>query len=113
MTGSSFEESQFEGVLVTEGDWSFVNLRHVSLKKMDWSHVRLVEADLYGTDLTETVWHQADLSRATLQHAVCRGADFRGALVDGVDFSNVTLQQTKLDAMQAIQVARSLGAIVE
>ena len=112
MTGSSFESCTFEGVVVREGDWSFVNLRHAPLRKMDWSGVRLTEADLYGADLKESRWTNAVLSRAVLQHADCTGADFVGAEMDGVDFSDVILKQATLDVMQAVQVARSLGANV-
>ncbi|WP_236636012.1 pentapeptide repeat-containing protein [Exiguobacterium sp. SH5S13] len=112
-TGSSFESCTFGGVTVRGGDWSFVNLRHAPLRKMDWSDVRLVEADLYGADLKESRWTNAALTRAVLQHADCTAADFIGADMDGVDFTDVTLKKTKLDVMQAVQVARSLGAIVE
>lgn len=112
MTGSSFESCTFEGVVVREGDWSFVNLRHAPLRKMDWSGVRLNEADLYGADLKESTWTNASLSRAVLQHADCTDADFVGAEMDGIDFTDVTLKRTKLDVMQAVQVARSFGANV-
>lgn len=112
MTGSTFEASRFEGVQLSEGDWSFVNFRHVALQKMDWTGVRLTETDFYSADLTETIWDRADLTRAVLQHAICRDADFSGASTDGVDWSGVDVTRTTLDVTQAIQFARSHGAVI-
>ena len=42
-----------------------------------------------------------------------RSADLREATLDGVDLSAARVQQARLDLAGAVQLARSLGAVLE
>ncbi|RNA68523.1 pentapeptide repeat-containing protein [Alteribacter keqinensis] len=113
MTGSSFTEAILTGMTIEEGDWSYVNLRLQSLGKQSFKNVRLLEADFYEADLSGAVFTGADLTRAKLMKALLKKTDLREAVVDGINFKDLTLQETKLDWHQAIRVAESHGAKVD
>jgi uncharacterized protein YjbI with pentapeptide repeats len=70
---------------------------------VDFSHANVVDGCFVGADMTRAV-----LARANLQ-----GADFRGAVITGIDFRQVSLQGVRLDYGQAAAVVTSLGAQVE
>ena len=53
------------------------------------------------------------MTRAVLARANLQGADFRGAVITGIDFRQVSLQGVRLDYGQAAAVVNSLGAQVE
>lgn len=113
LTGTSFEEAKLDGMIVQGGDWSYVNLRHHSLKELDLQGVRFAEAELYGCNLEKVDLRDADLTRANLQKARLSGADLRGANVEGVNLEVLDLLKVKLDLAQCVALARSHGAIVE
>ncbi len=107
LLGASFVDSRWTGVAVDEGDWSYAILRGVSLGKIDLRRVRLIEADFYGADL-----QNADLRKANLAKAKLKGANLRHATVEGIDFQTVDLRGVKLDAEQAVHVAKAYGALI-
>ena len=55
----------------------------------------------------------ADLTRARLHNAMLAGADLREATLDGVDLAAARIAEARLDLAGAVQLARSLGAVVE
>jgi fluoroquinolone resistance protein len=59
------------------------------------------------------VTFDADLTISNLDQARLKGADLRCATVDGVDLGTPDLHEVRLDLMQAVAVARSLGAFVD
>lgn len=113
MTGSGFEEANLTGLLISGGDWSYVNLRGHSLARLDLRGVKFREADLYRCNLERCDLRKADLHRAVLTQAKLAGADLRGAEVEGVDFTGFDLHRVKLDFGQAVAVARAYGAQVD
>ncbi|WP_026688895.1 pentapeptide repeat-containing protein [Alteribacter aurantiacus] len=113
MTGSSFIEAILTGMSIEEGDWSYTNFRLQALGKQNFTNVRLMEADFYEADLTGVVFSGADLTRAKLMKANLKKADLREAVVDGINFKDLELNDTKLDWHQAIRVAESHGAKVD
>jgi len=50
------------------------------------------------------------MTNAVLLEAKITGADFRGAIVDGIDFRNLSLKGVFFDVAQAIAVVQSYGA---
>ena len=85
----------------------------VDLSGTDLSGQRFTEADLTDADLRECDLQRADLTNARVQHLALRGSDLRGASTGGVDFRQVELKGVRLDLLQAVQVARTYGALVE
>ena len=94
-------------------DWSWTSLRGVDLSGTDLSGQKFVEADLTDADLRECDLSGTDLTNARVHHLKLRGADLRGASTGGVDWRQVELKGVRLDVLQAVQVARIHGALVE
>ncbi len=113
LTGSHFVGADLRPLETRDCDWSWTSLRGVDLSGTDLSGQRLTEADLTDADLRECDLSGADLTSARVQNARLRGADLRGASTGGVDFRQVDLKGVRLDVLQAVQVARTYGALVE
>jgi fluoroquinolone resistance protein len=113
LVGATFVAATLTGLTVEAGDWSYVLLRGQDLSRFDLRRVRLREADLAEADLTEADLRGADLTRARVHNAILAGADLREAVVDGVDLSTARISDARLDLAGAVQLARSLGAVVE
>jgi uncharacterized protein YjbI with pentapeptide repeats len=113
LTGSHFVGANLRPLETRDCDWSWTSLRGVDLSGTDLSGQRLNEADLTDADLRECDLTRADLTSARVQHAKLRGADLRGASTGGVDFRQLDLKGVRLDVLQAVQVARTYGALVE
>jgi hypothetical protein len=67
-----------------------------SLDGADLSYANLSYASLVETDLTEAKLCRTNLSNAVLNSSVMCGTLFVETVVDGVDFTNVTMGQTML-----------------
>lgn len=52
---------------------------------------------------------KSDLSYAVLSGSNLEKADLRGAEMKGIDFRSLRLKNTRIDPVQAIQVAESFG----
>jgi uncharacterized protein YjbI with pentapeptide repeats len=113
LTGSLFGGADLRPLETRDCDWSWTSLRGVDLSGTDLSGQRFSEADLTDADLRECDLSRADLTSARVQSARFRGADLRGASTGGVDFRQVDLTGVRLDVLQAVQVARTYGALVE
>jgi uncharacterized protein YjbI with pentapeptide repeats len=113
LTGSHFVGAELRPLTATDCDWSWTSLRGVDLSGTDLSAQKLVEADLTDADLRECDLRGADLTNARAHHLKLRGTDLRGASTGGVDWRNVDLKGVRLDVLQAVQVARTYGALVE
>ncbi len=113
MTGSTFAEASLPGLQIQGGDWSYASLKGLDLRHMTLAGMRLQEADLSGCNLERVDLRGADLRRALLAGATLRGADLRSADLDGVDLGHLDLHGVRLDLEGALQVARSLGAVLE
>jgi uncharacterized protein YjbI with pentapeptide repeats len=95
-----------------DSDWSWTSLRGADLSALILSGQRFREADLTDADLRGTDLSYADLNRARLQNAKLRGADLRGASTDEVNWRSFELTGVRIDLMQAVQFARTHGALV-
>jgi uncharacterized protein YjbI with pentapeptide repeats len=113
LTGSHFPGADLRPLESRDCDWSWTSLRGVDLSGTDLSGQRFTEADLTDADLRECDLQRADLTNARVQHLALRGSDLRGASTGGVDFRQVELKGVRLDLLQAVQVARTYGALVE
>ncbi len=113
LTGSYFLGADLRPLETRDSDWSWTSLRGVDLSGTDLSGQKLAEADLTDADLRECDLHGADLTNARVQHVKLRGADLRGASTGGVDWRQFELKGVRLDVLQAVQVARTHGALVE
>jgi uncharacterized protein YjbI with pentapeptide repeats len=113
LTGSHFVGTDLRPLEARDCDWSWTSLRGVDLSGTDLSGQKMVEADLTDADLRECDLTGADLTSARVQHAKLRGADLRGASTGNVDWRQVELTGVRLDVLQAVQVARTFGALVE
>jgi uncharacterized protein YjbI with pentapeptide repeats len=110
---TGFPGATLRPMTATGCDWSYASLRGVDLSGVDLSGQRLTEADLTDTDLREADLSGADLRHARLQGTLLRGADLRGAVTDGVNWRGFDPTGVRLDLGQAVQFARSHGAVVE
>ncbi len=113
LTGSHFVAADLRPLETRDCDWSWTSLRGVNLSGSDLSGQKLVEADLTDADLRECDLTGADLTNARVQHLKLRGADLRRASTGGVDWRQLDLKGVRLDLLQAVQVARTYGALVE
>jgi uncharacterized protein YjbI with pentapeptide repeats len=113
LTGSTFLGTDLRPLESRDSDWSWTSLRGVDLSGTDLSGQKLVEVDLTDADLRESDLRGADLTNARVQHVKLRGADLRGASTGGVDWRHFELTGVRLDVLQAVQVVRTHGALVE
>lgn len=112
-TGSQFAGADLRPLTATDCDWSWTGLRGMDLSGSDLSGQRFVEADLADADLRECDLRGADLTNARVHNLKLRGADLRQASTGGVDWRQVALTGVRIDLLQAVQVARVHGALVE
>lgn len=114
LTGSVFEGScTLRPLRVEGGDWSYVSLRGQDLAGLDLTGVRLGEADLSQADLRGAILRRCDLGHARFEAAQTAGLDVRDADLTAVDLRSWDLTGVQLDLVQAVQLARSHGAIVD
>jgi len=107
--GANFTEARLEAITVQGGDWSYVNMRHVDLEKLDARGVKFESADFYGAVLTSADLRNCDLRRANLDQAKVEGVDFRGAQLMGIDLSTLVLKKARMDIDQAVVFAQCFG----
>lgn len=113
MTGSDFSGAQMDGITLSQGDWSYTNLRHTRLGKQDLRGIRFFEADFTDTDFTKADLRDCDLTRSILSRAKLQGADLRGANLEGIDLKSLDIKGVRLDREQAVLFVRSYGAKVD
>lgn len=110
--GSDLTESRMDAAVISGGDWSLTNFRHVDLEKFDARGTKFDSADFYGANLKSADFRDCDLNHANLAQAKLTGIDLRGAILTGIDLSVLDLKKAKLDMGQAILFARSHGIVV-
>ena len=113
MIGSDFASANVDGITIVRGDWSYTNLRNANLSKQSLRGVVFVEADLSQCKLEKADLRDADLTRARLGNALLKGADLRGAVLGGIDFKSLDMKDVRIDAIQAVDFARSYGAKIQ
>jgi fluoroquinolone resistance protein len=110
--GANFTEARVEAITVQGGDWSYANLRHLDLEKLDARGVKFESADFYGSVLKSADLRDCDLRRVNFDQAKLEGVDFRGGQLEGVDLSTLSLKKAKMDMGQAILFAQCHGIVV-
>lgn len=110
--------SRSNGKLITRLDFTYAELRDITLKGSDLLEINLSNADLRnsnftGTDfknadlsnarlenanLSYTSFNEADLENAQLKNAILDRSDFAKANLTGSDLRNVSLVKTKISS---------------
>ena len=135
LSGGDFCESYFDhttltavkGVGIRMGDsylteTTFTDciLRYGDLSRSKWKG-----GEMIGCDLKEGFWNECklirfafracDLTRAELRRTMLAGMDLSDSVLDGVVLSDnlCELRGAKIDALQAVGIARRLGIIVK
>jgi fluoroquinolone resistance protein len=113
LTGSIFSNTALRPLTVDGGLLNWVNFFGADLRGVNFDGVNLEETDFGEARLEKASFRGADLTRATLRASVLDGADFRGAILDGVQLGGLSWRGVRIDQRLALQIAESLGAIVE
>jgi fluoroquinolone resistance protein len=112
LVGSSFQECSLRPLVVTGGDWSFVNLATADLRSAVFRGVRMREADLGGANLAEATLSTVDLSGARWAKAKLVKADLRGSDLTSLDLHTCEISGAVIDGDQAVVLALALGFTV-
>jgi uncharacterized protein YjbI with pentapeptide repeats len=113
LTGTQIRNTAMRPLTVDGGLWSWVNLFGADLRGVNFDGVNLEETDLGEAKLGKASFRGANLVRATLRGATIEGADFTGADLAGVQLGGLSWSKTRIDGQLALQIAESLGAIIE
>ena len=112
-TGSNFSGAKRTALTFQGGDYSYCSLEQSVFRKADLSGVIFRCADLRQSDLRQADLTGADLTSALLQQTDLTGADLREAKVEGVDFRQIKMKNTRIGLEQAVEIARSMGCVLE
>ena len=85
----------------------------MKLKKTVFKNCLLKEVDFTTADLQEASFEQSDLEGAQFNGADLRKADFRGAHSCFFDLQEVKIKGAKMDAIEAVNLLRTLGIEIE
>ncbi|HEY9878467.1 MAG TPA: pentapeptide repeat-containing protein [Leptolyngbyaceae cyanobacterium] len=99
-----FSNQDLRGNNYTRADMAEANLSHANLQGVRLFDTTLSRANLEGANLRGATLDGARFTRANLTNAILAGAyafdtDFRGAVIDGADFSDVLLDPKVNDAL--------------
>jgi fluoroquinolone resistance protein len=113
MTGSQFRNTAMRPLTIDGGVWSWVNLFGADLRGINFDGLNLEETDFGEARLEKATFRNATLTNATLRGATIDGATFTGADLGGVQLGGLAWRKTRIDGQLAMQIAESLGAIIE
>jgi uncharacterized protein YjbI with pentapeptide repeats len=95
--------SDFSGQVLTDSEFDFADLKssnfsHADLRGVSLFGAKMQFANFEGADLRYATLDTARFNKANLTNAILEGAfayrtDFRGATIDGADFTDVVLRQ--------------------
>lgn len=95
--------ADFSGKVLTDASFTKANLRnsnlsHTDLRGVSFFGANLEAANLEAANLSSATLDTARLVKSNLKDAILEGAfafnaDFRGAIIDGADFTDVLLRQ--------------------
>lgn len=88
----STARSRANGILLERIDFTYSELRNVTLKKAD-----LIEIDLSHADMRNSSFNGTDFEKATFYNASISQADLSYTSLKNADLSNATLQNSILD----------------
>jgi uncharacterized protein YjbI with pentapeptide repeats len=121
MPGADFRNADLHAAGLAEVDWERADLRNADLREAAF-HLGSSRSGLVGSTVpcegsrtgfyTDEYNEQDFKSPEEIRKASLRGADLRGALIDGVDFYLVDLRGARLDPDQVLHLRRC-GAILE
>lgn len=118
ITAGRFARVDLEGANLTGADAAGIDLRGANLKKANLSYTRLDAALLHNADLTGAILVGANLrliewvDNLKLRDVDARGAIFRYATLNGVDFTGANLSGadfTRAKGLNNAQLSRACG----
>ena len=87
---------------LANADLSYADLRGARLFDTNLSQANLEGANLTGSTIDGARFIRANLTNAILESSYAFDADFRGAVIDGADFTDVSLDPKANDLLCAI-----------
>ncbi|MGB3509083.1 MAG: pentapeptide repeat-containing protein [Microcoleaceae cyanobacterium] len=86
-------DSSFTKSILRQSDFSNANLSGVSLFGAHLEGANLAGANLSYSTLDNAIFNKANLTNAILEGAFAFHTQFRGAIIDGADFTDVFLRE--------------------
>jgi uncharacterized protein YjbI with pentapeptide repeats len=109
LTGLRAIESEWQDLLISEGDASFSQFRLGTFKTSEFNGGNFAEADFHGCDLRGALFKSCEFKNADMIGAKLEGADFRGSRVEGLIALAADLKGAIVDPTQAMIFAELLG----
>jgi uncharacterized protein YjbI with pentapeptide repeats len=109
LTGLRAVESEWQDVLISEGDASFSQFRLGTFKRSEFNGCNFAEADFHGCDLRGALLKSCEFKNADMTEAKLEEADFRGSRVEGLMALAADLKGAIVDPAQAMIFAELLG----
>jgi uncharacterized protein YjbI with pentapeptide repeats len=109
LTGLRAVESEWQDLLIAEGDASFSQFRLGIFKRSELNGCNFAEADFHGCDLRDALLKSCEFKNADMTGAKLEGADFRGSRVEGLMALAGDLKGAIVDPAQAMIFAELLG----
>lgn len=98
-SGKDLTDASFTQATLREANFTGADLRGVSLFGAFLEKANLTSADLRGATLDRARLTRANLTNANLEGAFAFNANFKEAIIDGADFTDVQLRQDALDLL--------------
>jgi len=109
LTGLRAIESEWQDLLISEGDASFAQFRLGTFKTTEFNGGNFAETDFHGCDLRGALLKSCEFNNADMTGAKLEGADFRGSRVEGLMALAADLKGAIVDPTQAMVFAELLG----
>jgi uncharacterized protein YjbI with pentapeptide repeats len=109
LTGLRAVESQWQDLLISEGDASFSQFGLGTFKNSEFNGCNFAEADFHGCDPRGALLKGCELKNVDMTGAKLEGADLRGSRVEGLMALAGDLKGVIVDPTQAMIFAELLG----
>ena len=109
LTGLRAVESEWQDLLISEGDASFSQFRFGIFKTSEFIACNFSETDFHGCDLRGTLLKGCELKNVDMTGAKLDEADFRGSRVEGLAAMAADLKGAIVDPAQAMIFAELFG----
>jgi fluoroquinolone resistance protein len=112
LTGLRAVGSEWQDLLISDGDASFSQFRLGTFKRSEFNVCNFAEADFHGCDLRGVLLKSCEFKNSDMTGAKLEGADFRGSRVEGLIALAGDLKGAIVDPAQSMIFAELLGLII-
>lgn len=113
--GAKFVRSTMKHVLITEGNWNYINLDASRLENIKIEKAKMDSSNITQCRCRQVFWKEVSLINASFFRTSLRGMDFSDSVITGLVLSddNAELKGAIVDLYQAAELAKRLGVVIK